>query len=56
MCEYFGHEVTSLHRLSLGFLKVDDMSQGQYRILKPQEVKDLRKMANEGKYEGRLER
>lgn len=49
MVEYFGYKVTSLHRKSIGFLKVDDMSQGQYRILKPQEVKDLRKLANEGK-------
>ncbi|MGN1344305.1 MAG: pseudouridine synthase [Traorella sp.] len=49
MVEYFGYQVTSLHRKSIGFLKVDDMSQGQYRILKPQEVKDLRKLANEGK-------
>lgn len=56
MCEYFGHEVTSLHRLSLGFLKVDDMSQGDYRLLKPQEVKDLRRQANEGKFEGKLEK
>ena len=56
MCEYFGHEVTSLHRLSLGFLRVDDMSQGGYRLLKPQEVKDLRKQANEGKYEGKVEK
>lgn len=49
MVEYFGYEVTSLHRKSLGFLKVDDMSQGQYRLLKPQEVKDLRRLANDGK-------
>ena len=31
MVEYFGYQVTSLHRKSLGFLKVDDMSQGSYR-------------------------
>ena len=49
MVEYFGYQVTSLHRKSLGFLKVDDMSQGSYRLLKPQEVKDLRRLANEGK-------
>lgn len=49
MVEYFGYHVTSLHRKSLGFLKVDDMSQGSYRLLKPQEVKDLRRLANEGK-------
>lgn len=49
MVEYFGYQVTSLHRKSLGFLKVDDMSQGSYRLLKPQEVKELRRLANEGK-------
>ena len=49
MVEYFGYQVTSLHRKSLGFLKVDDMSQGSYRLLKPQEVKDLRRLANEEK-------
>lgn len=49
MMEYCGCEVTALHRKSLSFLKVDDMSQGEYRILKPQEVKDLRRMANLGK-------
>ena len=49
MVEYFGYQVTSLHRKSLGFLKVDNMSQGSYRLLKPQEVKDLRRLANEGK-------
>lgn len=48
MVDYFGYRVTSLHRKSLGFLKVEDMSQGQYRILKPQEVKDLRRLAMEG--------
>lgn len=48
MVEYFGYQVTSLHRKSLGFLRVDDMSQGSYRLLKPQEVKDLRRLANNG--------
>lgn len=49
MMEVYGHKITSLHRKSLGFLKVEDMSQGQYRILKPQEVKMLRRLAAEGK-------
>ena len=49
MMEYCVCEVTSLHRTSLGFLKVDDMSQGQYRILKPHEVKRLRHLALTGK-------
>lgn len=49
MVEHFGYQVTSLHRKSIGFLKVEDLSQGDYRLLKPQEVKDLKKMAMEGK-------
>ncbi|MGL5541287.1 MAG: pseudouridine synthase [Erysipelotrichaceae bacterium] len=49
MMEAVGHKVTRLHRLQLGFLKVDNMSQGQVRILKPFEVKQLRKLATEGK-------
>ena len=49
MMEVYGHKITSLHRRSLGFLRVDDMSQGQYRILKPQEVKMLRRLATDGK-------
>lgn len=48
MMEVYGHMVTSLHRKSLGFLKVSDMSQGEYRILKPHEVKMLRRLALEG--------
>lgn len=48
MMEVYGHTVTSLHRKSLGFLKVSDMSQGEYRILKPHEVKMLRRLALEG--------
>ena len=51
MMEYFGYEVTSLHRKSIGFLKVDDMSQGDYRLLKPYEVKRLRALAMKGKEE-----
>lgn len=48
MMEVYGHTVTSLHRKSLGFLQVSDMSQGEYRILKPHEVKMLRRLALEG--------
>ena len=48
MMEVYGHTVTSLHRKSLGFLTVSDMSQGEYRILKPHEVKMLRRLALEG--------
>ncbi|MGL5977415.1 MAG: pseudouridine synthase, partial [Erysipelotrichaceae bacterium] len=49
MIEAIGYTVTRLHRTQLGFLKVSDMSQGQYRILKPFEVKQMKKLATEGK-------
>ncbi|MDF9825334.1 23S rRNA pseudouridine2605 synthase [Breznakia sp. PF5-3] len=48
MMEYFGYHVTRLHRKQLGYLKVDDLRQGEYRKLKPFEVKQLRKLALEG--------
>lgn len=48
MMEYFGYNVTRLHRKQLGFLKVEELKQGEYRILKPYEVKQLRILAQEG--------
>lgn len=47
MIEYFGYEVTRLHRISLGNIGVSDLKQGEYRRLKPFEVKTLRRMASE---------
>ena len=49
MCEYFGFEVKRLHRKKLGFLTVDGLRQGEYRLLKPFEIKQLKRLANEGK-------
>lgn len=49
MMEALGFEVRRLHRTQLGFLRVDDLSQGNYRRLKPYEVKKLRILAEEGK-------
>lgn len=51
MMEALGYRVRRLHRKQLGFLGVSDMRQGEYRILKPFEVKKLRALANEGTYE-----
>ena len=48
MMEYFGYKVTRLHRKQLGFLKVKELRQGEYRKLKPYEVKQLRLLAQEG--------
>ena len=45
--EYFGYEVTRLHRNQFGFLTINDLGSGKYRKLKPYEVVRLRKMANE---------
>ncbi len=49
MMEVYGHQVRKLHRKSLGFLDCRDLSMGEYRLLKPFEVKKLRQMAEEGK-------
>lgn len=51
MMEALGYAVRRLHRKQLGFLTVSDLSQGEYRILKPFEVKKMRALAQEGTYE-----
>lgn len=51
MMEALGYRVRRLHRKQLGFLNVSDMSQGDYRRLKPFEVKKLRALADEGTFE-----
>ena len=49
MMEYFGYEVRKLNRKSLGFLTVHDLRPGEVRLLKPFEVKQLRRLAKEGR-------
>ncbi len=49
MMEHFGYEVKKLNRKSLGFLMVNDLGPGEVRLLKPFEVKKLRRLAAEGK-------
>ena len=49
MFEAVGHNLIRLHRKSIGNLFLKGMAPGEYRILKPQEVKDLRNMALEKK-------
>lgn len=44
MFEAVGHPVKRLHRVSVGGINLKGMTPGTYRILKPQEVKDLRKL------------
>lgn len=51
MMEALGYQVRRLHRKQLAFLTVDDLSQGDYRILKPFEIKKLKALATEGTYE-----
>lgn len=48
MMEALGYEVRRLHRKELAFLKCSDLRQGEYRILKPFEVKQLRSLAEKG--------
>lgn len=47
MIEHYGFSVKKLNRKSIGFLTCDDLKPGEYRILKPFEVKQLLKLANE---------
>lgn len=49
MMETFGLHVVRLHRRKLGFLTINDLKSGEYRLLKPYEVKRLRRLAEEGK-------
>lgn len=49
MMEVFGLNVVRLHRRKLGFLTVNDLNIGEYRLLKPYEVKRLRRLAEEGR-------
>lgn len=52
MFEAVGHKVKRLHRLQVGFINVKGLRPGEYRRLKPQEVKDLRALALEKKERG----
>ena len=45
MFEAMGHKVKRLHRIQVGIINLKGLTPGKYRLLKPQEVKDLRKMA-----------
>ncbi len=49
MFEAMGHKVKRLHRVQIGMVNLKGLTPGHYRLLKPQEVKDLRKMALEKK-------
>lgn len=51
MIETFGLSVLKLHRARFGFVEVKDLNPGEYRVLKPIEVQQLRHLANEGKLE-----
>lgn len=49
MFEAVGHDLIRLHRVSIGCVNLKGMVPGEYRLMKPQEVKDLRRMAEEAK-------
>ena len=46
MFESLGFKVKRLHRERIGCITLSGMSPGEYRIMKPQEVKELRMMVN----------
>lgn len=49
MMEMFGYEVTLLHRKQFGVITDKGLKMGEYRRLKPFELKQLRSMAESGK-------
>lgn len=49
MMEALGHQVRKLHRVRFGSIEVNDLKPGEYRRLKPYEVKQLKLAAQEGK-------
>ncbi len=48
MLEAVGHPIKRLHRSKIGTVGIEGLKPGQMRLLKPQEVKDLRRIAYEG--------
>ena len=53
MMEALGYEVRRLHRSKLALLHCSDLRQGEYRVLKPFEVKQLRSLAQKGEMKQR---
>ncbi len=49
MMKGLGYEVRRLHRSKFADITVEGLNPGEYRILKPYEIKQLKKMAQEGK-------
>lgn len=45
MCEQIGYPVLFLKRIRLGFLTLDGLTVGKYRLLRPQEIAKLRSLA-----------
>ncbi len=56
MFEMVGHRVKRLHRIKVGIIDLKGLKPGEYRRLKPQEVKDLRKLAMLKKENNRYKR
>lgn len=48
MMAELGHQVRRLHRAAFGMIELGNLRPGEYRILKPYEVKQLRLLATQG--------
>lgn len=48
MMEALGHQVRRLHRIRFGCVEVNDLKPGEYRRLKPFELKQLKQASQEG--------
>lgn len=48
MIEALGYKVRKLHRKQFGVIRVNELRQGEYRRLKPFEIKQLKRLAEDG--------
>ena len=46
MIEYFGHEVKSLKRIQHATIQIDGLRRGEFKPIKPQQIKELRNFLN----------
>ena len=49
MFEHFAYHVKNLHRESIGFLNLNGIERGKYRLLSQEEVEKIKKMCKENK-------
>jgi 23S rRNA pseudouridine2605 synthase len=48
MFESLGHEVTKLKRIRFGVVDLQGLNKGEFRVLKPHEIKTMHNLAKNG--------